>query len=350
VSLSLSPLARADELQDIGKLLNQGHASQALERVNAYLAEHPKSPQARFLKGLVLTDLRQTNEAVQVFQGLTEEYPDLPEPYNNLAVLYANLGQYDKARDALEQAIRTHPSYATAHENLGDIYAKLASRAYDQAYQLDRSNSAAQAKLALIKEIFSESRVAGKPEERRQVVAKGEAPKPTAAPKAEPAPKATDAPTAKPETTGKPEAPAKVEAPAKAPAAEAPAAKAAESPSAKAAAPATDDIVQAVKGWAEAWSAKNLQAYFEHYSSEFRPTGGMSRKKWEKTRTERIGKPGQIEVSVSDTKVSTKGDDHATVSFKQHYKSNGMNSSERKTLVLRKQEGRWLIVEERLGG
>jgi len=339
-------------------MLNQGHAPQALERVNAFLAEHPKSPQARFLKGLVLTDLRQTNEAIQVFSGLTEEYPDLPEPYNNLAVLYANLGQYEKARDSLEQAIRTHPSYATAHENLGDIYAKLASRAYDQAFQLDRSNTTAQAKLSLIKEIFSDSRVAGKSEERRQVVARGDNTKAAAAVKAEAAPAAKEAPPAKPEPAPKAEAPVKPETVAKvepaAKPAEAAAAKSEAAPKAAdaAAKPAAggDDIAQAVQAWAEAWSAKNVQGYLDHYAADFRPAGGITRKKWEKTRTERIGKPGAIEVSVSDTKVTPQADDKATVSFTQHYKSNNLKTSEKKTLVLRKQDGRWLIVEERLGG
>ncbi len=59
-----------------------------------------------------------------MFTKLSEDYPELPEPYNNLAVLYAQQKQYDKARTALEMAIRTHPSYAIAYENLGDIYAK----------------------------------------------------------------------------------------------------------------------------------------------------------------------------------------------------------------------------------
>ena len=74
-------------------------------------------------------------------------------------MLYASQGQYDKARAALEMAIRTHPSYATAHENLGDIYAKMASQAYDKALQLDKSNTTAQTKLNLIKDLFP----AGKP-------------------------------------------------------------------------------------------------------------------------------------------------------------------------------------------
>ncbi|NDB75524.1 MAG: hypothetical protein EB141_07760 [Verrucomicrobia bacterium] len=61
-------------------------------------------------------------------------------------------------------SIRTHPSYATAHENLGDIYAKMASQAYDKALQLDKSNTAAQTKLEMIKELFSSgTRGTGKP-------------------------------------------------------------------------------------------------------------------------------------------------------------------------------------------
>src|SRR5204862_2623498 len=116
--------------------------------------------QARFLKGLIYTQQGKTAEAIKIFTSLTEDYPDLPEPYNNLAVLYAGQGQYEKARQALEMAIRTHPSYATAHENLGDIYAKMASQAYDKALQLDRSNQAAQGKLNLIKDLFSQTSTA----------------------------------------------------------------------------------------------------------------------------------------------------------------------------------------------
>ncbi len=153
--LCFSFAAGADELQDISKLLKQGKQEQALARVNTYLTSKPKDAQARFLKGLILTEQDKTDDAIRVFSGLTEDYPELPEPYNNLAVLYASQGQYDKARIALEMAIRTHPSYATAHENLGDIYAKMASQAYDRALQLDRGNTGTQTKLAMIKDIFA---------------------------------------------------------------------------------------------------------------------------------------------------------------------------------------------------
>ncbi|MBY0438922.1 MAG: tetratricopeptide repeat protein, partial [Burkholderiales bacterium] len=147
--------ARADDLSDVQALVKQGNLTQATERLNVFLAKNPKDARGRFLRGLILTEQKRPADAIRVFLALTEDFPELPEPYNNLAVLYAAQGQFDRARQMLESAIRTHPSYATAHENLGDIYAKMASEAYDRALQLDRSNVAVQTKLALIRELFS---------------------------------------------------------------------------------------------------------------------------------------------------------------------------------------------------
>src|SRR5262249_16260230 len=161
--------AQVDELQDANQLFKQGQLDRALDRVNAYLGKNPKDARGRFLKGIILTEQSKPNDAIKVFTELTQDFPELPEPYNNLAVLYASQGQYDKARAALEMAIRTHPSYATAHENLGDIYAKMASQAYDKALQLDKNNATAQTKLNLIKELFPAARPA-------RTSAKGEPP------------------------------------------------------------------------------------------------------------------------------------------------------------------------------
>src|SRR5688500_12587316 len=150
-----SPVALADENDQVAKLYKQGNLAKALEQADAYLALKPKDAQMRFNKGLILTEQKKTADAISIFSSLAEDYPDLPEPYNNLAVLYAGQGQYDKAKQALEAAIRTHPSYSTAHENLGDIYAKMASQAYGKALQLDNRNAAAQTKLAMIKGLFA---------------------------------------------------------------------------------------------------------------------------------------------------------------------------------------------------
>src|ERR1700694_1178937 len=128
VWFSAAIAAPADDLREAQKLYGQGKMQPALDKVDVVLKTPPRDPQGRFLKGLLLTEQKRVPEAIQVFTALTEDFPELPEPYNNLAVLYANQGQYDKARTALEMAIRTNPSYATAHENLGDIYAKMASQ------------------------------------------------------------------------------------------------------------------------------------------------------------------------------------------------------------------------------
>jgi len=93
--------------------------------------------------------------AVATFQALTEEFPELPEPYNNLAVIWAQRGQYEKARAALESAIASNPDYAIAHENLGDIYSRLAGAEYDRAVALDKTNKSAQGKLVLVRQLYA---------------------------------------------------------------------------------------------------------------------------------------------------------------------------------------------------
>ena len=145
--------APADDLREAHKLYAQGRLPDALARVDAVLVAQPKDPQARFLRGLVLTEQKQYPDAIQVFTSLTEEFPELPEPYNNLAVLYAAQGNYERAKAVLELAIQTHPAYAMAHENLGDIYALLASRSYERALQLDRNTPSAKAKADKAKDI-----------------------------------------------------------------------------------------------------------------------------------------------------------------------------------------------------
>ncbi|MBT9476463.1 MAG: tetratricopeptide repeat protein [Polaromonas sp.] len=145
----------ADDYADVSRLMRANQHLDAMAKAEQYLASKPRDPQMRFLKGVILTETGKTADAISTFSKITEDYPELPEPYNNLAVLYAGQSQFDKARAALEMAIRTNPSYATAHENLGDVYARLASQAYSKALQLDGGNTTVQPKLALIRTLFS---------------------------------------------------------------------------------------------------------------------------------------------------------------------------------------------------
>jgi tetratricopeptide (TPR) repeat protein len=346
--------APADDLREAQKLYGQGKMQPALDKVDAFLKAQPRDPQGRFLKGLLLTEQKRTPEAIQVFTGLTEDFPELPEPYNNLAVLYASQGNYDKAKSALELAIHTHPSYATAHENLGDIYAQLASRAYDRALQLDKNNATAQVKLAMVKDLFSSQKVAMAATPRPpDKVAKAEPPK-AETPKVEP-PKAETpkAEAAKPETP-KPETPKvetpKVETPKAEPKASPTPPKA--TPTPPAATGSGDDKAQvtaALEQWAQAWSAKDVKGYLAAYATDFEVPDGLARPAWEKQRAERIERPKAIEVGVKVNSLKVEGNE-ATATIRQSYKSDTLKTTSTKTLKLVKSGDRWLIKQERVGG
>ena len=341
--LAICAPAFADEVEDAAKLLKAGQHQQALERVNKLLASKPRDARARFLKGLIFAEQGNTKDATDVFLALTKDFPDLPEPYNNLAVIYAAQGQYDKARGALEQSIRTHPSYATAYENLGDVYAKLASQAYDKALQFDSANPAAKNKLALVRELVGGS-TPGKPV---VVAAAPTAPAVT--------PLSTPKEAAKAPVVAAAE-PAKAAAPKEAPKAPAvvaavePAKPAAEKPAPPKAAAGGSDVLDAVNAWAKAWSAQDVDRYLASYARDFKTPGGEARAEWEKGRRQRIAAPKNISVTVDAPKVSLTGDNQATVTFRQGYRSDVVKTANTtKTLVMAKTDGRWLIQQERVG-
>lgn len=315
---------QADELQDATQLFKQGQHSQALSKLNNFLANKPKDAQGRFLKGLIFTEQGKTADAIKVFSDLTRDYPELPEPYNNMAVLYASQNQYDKARSALEMAIRTHPSYATAHENLGDIYAKMASQAYDRALKLDSSNTKTQTKLAMIQDLFSDKPHAKSAAQHNTVIAgRPVAAVPAATAVAVPAPAAKPVVTATPVVTA--EKPVEVDK----------------------IAPSEKAVQKAVEGWAAAWASQNVKEYMAYYAADFKTPAGESRASWAETRRDRINKPKHIEVSVSNMVVDFTDSTHATVKFRQTYRASNFKATSGKTMLMVKSGGNWLIQEER---
>jgi ketosteroid isomerase-like protein len=205
-------------------------------------------------------------------------------------------------------AIRTHPSYATAHENLGDIYAKMASLAYDKALALDNKNAAAQTKLALIQDMIGGQ--PRKPAVTRPAVA---APKPAAVAAAAPKPAVV-------------------------------AAKPVAEPAAAQPAAANAGIEAAVTRWAQAWSARDVDAYLAAYAANFTPAG-MTRSSWEAQRRARITAPKEIDVQISDLKIEQQGAS-ASASFRQAYRSDRLTSTVNKTLKFALQDGAWRIVGE----
>jgi tetratricopeptide (TPR) repeat protein len=307
----------ASAVEEAQTLVNQGQLDAALKRLDSQLKTAPQDAEARFMRGLVLTRLNRSEEAIKAFADITRDYPQLPEPYNNLAVLYAQQGDYEKARDALEAALATHPSYATAHENLGDIYAALAGAAYNRALMLDQSNQAVRNKLSFVNKL-SDNANAPRPAAPATAVAAAPAP---AAPAA-----AAIAPAA-------PVAPA------------APAAPAAATASDEVDSGTTTAVRDALGVWAKTWSNQDVDGYLATYADDFRPEGGISRATWEAQRRDRVKRPKRIRVGVVNPRVSALGDGRVRVTFRQEYESDSFSDTVTKVLELR-DDGGWKIVRE----
>jgi len=289
LSLGFDALA-APSTADVRELMAAGKLEAARAALEEHLAVDATDPNARFLSGLVLARLERRDEAIEVFKGLVRDYPELPEPHNNLAVLYAADGRYEEARDALLRAIGTHPSYATAHENLGDIYARMAASAYDKALTLDADNASAGSKLALVNELLPATR--GVPVSAGPTNTSATPPSSTSGPRAE-------------------------------------------------------EILAATYGWATAWSARDVAAYLDAYAADFEPGEGVSRQRWEAQRRRRVAGPAFIEVNVEDPEVTFRGDGRAAVSFLQSYRSDRYRDRVRKTLEFVREDGGWKIIRER---
>jgi len=312
--------------EEIQRLIQQGSFEKALVIAEEQLSKNPDEVQTLFLKGLILARMDRHKDSASVFIGLTEKYPELPEPYNNLAVVYAASGDYDKAEEALRKAINTHPSYATAHENLGDIYAKMASQAYNNALKLDSNNQETKEKLSMISDLISVP-------EPVAVAQKAEIihPDPEALAQIDSKPAVTndkmkiDAEPAlakfEPEPTTILEPPFDKEAVRK-------------------------EVKTAVNSWAKAWSAKNVNNYVKSYSAKFAPPNKLSRSQWEEQRRVRLNKPKFIKVFLDNMRIEILSQDLALVRFVQTYQSDSYKDQVNKRLLLNHINGAWLISKE----
>ncbi len=134
---SMMPMVISTPHNDVRKLLRQAKYPQALLLVNKGLVNNPRDPQMRFWQGFIFEQLGQSDMGQQVYLGLTQDYPELAEPHNNLGVLYATKGDYPNAKASLDAALRANPNYAAAHENMGDLLVNMARQSYERSLAID---------------------------------------------------------------------------------------------------------------------------------------------------------------------------------------------------------------------
>ncbi len=298
---ALAAVTHADTLDDARSLMRQGRHDEAIDRLDSHLRTSPNDSSARFLKGVALAESGRRQQAIDTFSALVRDFPELPEPHNNLAVLYAAAGDLEKARSYLLEALRIHPSYATAHENLGDVYGKMAALSYSRALALDDANRSARAKYALAEELDGIGGGA------RTTSSAMTAPEPSVKVAAAPSP-----PTAAPIPASDTE----------------------------------DEVLATLRSWADAWSSQDVDAYLGHYAQSFVPADGRSRESWTILRRKRVSGPQFIDIRIARPRVTRTGDDRASVTFEQSYRSDSYADQVIKRMDLVRRGESWKILLE----
>lgn len=152
-AMTLSTAAVASEADDVGALLQSGRYEEALNRIDKLPRDIRVQPQIRLYQGMSLMALNKRSEALQSFETLAADYPNMPEPFNNMAVIHAAHGRYAEARMLLEKALRADARYAVAQENIGDVYIRLANQTYARLRTLDPQRKSAHARHEAVQSI-----------------------------------------------------------------------------------------------------------------------------------------------------------------------------------------------------
>lgn len=282
--LSLQARTHATEFDEVNALFKTKQYDAAHARATEFLSNHPGDAQMRLMQGLILGGLNRQTDAIAILTSLTKDFPDLAEPYNNLAVVYAGAGMYDNAIAVLKKAIQADPGYTTAYENLADLYAKLAHQAKENAVKVNTGSTSARARHSQQPQTIALRRTASGQSKGEQPAADG-----------------------------------------------------------------NDDrqlLLTLVQDWAKAWSARDVNAYLGYYGPQFQPQKFEPRATWEARRHKLILNKKTIQVTIQAPQVFISSST-ATVRFLQKYVSDNYSASTRKTLIFRKYEDGWKIVEER---
>ncbi len=264
-------------------LLRSGNYAQLEARLAPLIERTPEDAGLLFLQGQMLAGKGDERAAMTVFTRLSKQFPDAPEPLNNLAALYARTGDYTRAEQTLKAALKTHPGYAAAHDNLETLYMIKAARLYREALEPEQRKKEQQ-DLPSLTMVDSEQLMRASEEPGREAEAVS--------------------------------------------------------------ASSNDDLVGTVRAWAKAWSSKNIKAYLSYYAQGFRPSQGMSHREWAAVRRDRLKRPRFIRVKTRRFRVRMLGAEYASVIFLQSYESDRFADTIRKHLMFVREAGEWKILHE----
>ena len=148
---NILPTVQSDPHDQVKKLLRQEKFERAEILVDKFMAVNPRDPQMRFWKAWITDRTGDKQVALDMYLSLTQDYPEIAEPFNNLAVLYAAKGQFSVAKEALDAALRANPNYADAHENMGDVLIQLANYSFKRSLQINPAQRGVSRKINILK-------------------------------------------------------------------------------------------------------------------------------------------------------------------------------------------------------
>lgn len=139
------PLTPSQVTDRIAAMLDQGRAAEALSAIEKRQAQTAGNPdplgndvQLMFLHARALAALERHEEAIVIYREMTQKYPELPEPWNNLAAEYVKTGRLEMAQQALDMALQAKPDYGDALRNLGKVQMLRAQESFRAAEQAGR--------------------------------------------------------------------------------------------------------------------------------------------------------------------------------------------------------------------
>jgi tetratricopeptide (TPR) repeat protein len=314
------PLAAS--LDEAAELLAAGNPQAAM----AQLVVEPVTHRSRLLQADALAGLQRNDEAEALYRALIAELPQDPAPYNNLASLYAATGRLQEASELLTEAMKSDPRYAAIYKNLSRVYVEMSSKSYARALRLSEQQQGLQL-LTLDYHAVPSAPLQLAALEPAAVPPPASAPAKKTAPTPAVAVSMVTVATAATRPTPTP-TPTPVVAPVSAPAFDG------------------GGAIAALKQWAAAWSAQDVEGYLGAYDAAYLPPRGLTLAQWQAERRIRLRKPGKIEVVLSDFEVNSSGGGTLTVKLVQRYRSDNYRDRTRKGFVLVPHNGGWKIGDE----
>jgi tetratricopeptide (TPR) repeat protein len=299
-----SSAVNADTFNDAIKASESGKHQQALTLINSLVEQGNNNPRALLLLANTRKEMGDIEQAKLDYQNLIEKYPDMPEPYNNLAIIHAEAGDTTKAIDLLLKVFETNQSYSLAYQNLRTIYNDIASEAYREALDINEKPKE-KSILFSLNDIY-----------QHQGTTTSVVPTNNSSVKTNTA--AQNLPVANNVNTNIDQTYVIKET----------------------------EVSEMILGWADAWGAQDVERYLSYYHKQFVTPNQMSRTAWESQRQNRIESPEYIQVKVSDIVVEFSDANTAVVNFRQKYRASNYGDDTFKKLTLATSKGQWKIVTE----